>query len=227
MTNKKCGVYKITNDVTGKFYIGSSIDINKRWKTHIHASKNPKYNHLELYKDFNEYGIDSFTFEIIEECTAEERHDKEYEYIKEYQAVEIGYNAQGLEKHPNHKLTIDEVKDIRTRYDNHEDKNSVYFDYEDKINYTGFHKIWHGYTWKNIMPEVFTEENKQWHYTHGQSRPGSQNGMVKITEDDVKIIRARKRNGETRSAVFNDYKQVMKQGGFDSIWYGTTWKHII
>lgn len=49
MIDKKCGVYKITNNITGKFYIGSSIDINKRWKSHINASKNPKYNHLELY----------------------------------------------------------------------------------------------------------------------------------------------------------------------------------
>ena len=56
MIDKKCGVYKITNNITGKFYIGSSIDINKRWKSHINASKNPKYNHLELYKDFNKYG---------------------------------------------------------------------------------------------------------------------------------------------------------------------------
>ena len=77
------------------------------------------------------------------------------------------------------------------------------------------------------MPEIFTEENKQWHYSNGQSRPGSKNGMVKITENDVRTIRERKKNGEVRSAVFNDYKEVLKKGGFDSIWYGTTWKHII
>lgn len=31
---KICGVYKITNKETGKFYIGSSVDIRQRWYAH-------------------------------------------------------------------------------------------------------------------------------------------------------------------------------------------------
>lgn len=38
-------VYKITNKINGKGYVGSSIRLEKRWKDHINASKNPNNPH--------------------------------------------------------------------------------------------------------------------------------------------------------------------------------------
>ena len=58
------GIYKITNKLTNKAYIGQSIDIKRRWKEHrynIGSNKNP------LYLDFEKYGLDNFSFEILEE----------------------------------------------------------------------------------------------------------------------------------------------------------------
>jgi group I intron endonuclease len=223
---KICGVYKITNKIDDKFYIGSSIDIERRWKSHKIAAKSPKYNHLELYKDFNLYGFDNFEFEILEKCEPEKRLEREKDYIVKLNARQYGYNGQGLEKHHNHKLTLEEVEYIRTQYDNRMNKDDIYYEFEDKINYTGFHKVWHGYSWQEVMPEVYSEENKNWHYKNGQSRPGSQNGRAKLNENDVKAIRDRKRNKESMASVYEDYKDRVKFGSFKNIRCYVNWKHI-
>lgn len=60
-------VYKITNLINNKAYIGSSIRVKERWKQHINASKNPNnptYNY-PLYQAFRKYGVENFNFEIL------------------------------------------------------------------------------------------------------------------------------------------------------------------
>ena len=60
-------VYKITNTINNKCYIGSSIHPAKRWRQHINLAQNPNssgYNY-PLYKAFRKYGIEQFTFEIL------------------------------------------------------------------------------------------------------------------------------------------------------------------
>lgn len=65
--NRVSGIYTITNKVTGKLYLGESLDIYRRWHDeHIpQLRKNCHYN-KELQKDFNEYGEENFNFEILE-----------------------------------------------------------------------------------------------------------------------------------------------------------------
>ena len=60
-----CGIYKITNLINGKVYIGQSINIEDRWKQHLYQSKKEK---TPLYQDMIYYGEDAFKLEIIEEC---------------------------------------------------------------------------------------------------------------------------------------------------------------
>ena len=64
--NKIAGVYKITNTITGEFYIGSSKNIKYRWATHKCLSMWKQHPNSKLYKDMASYGLDNFTFEIIE-----------------------------------------------------------------------------------------------------------------------------------------------------------------
>lgn len=67
-TNKVSGIYTITNRATGKLYIGESLDIYRRWHDeHIpQLRKNCHYN-KELQNDFNKYGEENFSFEILEQ----------------------------------------------------------------------------------------------------------------------------------------------------------------
>lgn len=61
------GIYCIKNLTNGKRYIGQSGDILKRWKSHIRDLKNNSHNNRLLQLDFCEYGIEGFSFSILEE----------------------------------------------------------------------------------------------------------------------------------------------------------------
>ncbi len=89
-------VYKITNKINNKCYIGSSIRVEMRWKQHINPSKeknNSGYNY-PLYKAFRKYGIDNFNFEILKDDfeTIEEMQRYEKEMIIFYNSYNNGYN---------------------------------------------------------------------------------------------------------------------------------------
>lgn len=78
------GIYKITNIENGDFYIGSSKNIEKRWKQHI-ALYNKKGRHFEyyIYKAMRKYGIEKFEFKILEICEQKELINLEQKYYEE------------------------------------------------------------------------------------------------------------------------------------------------
>lgn len=88
-----CGIYKITNLVNGKVYIGQSQDIYVRWYEHKRASK--KRAEYALYTAFNKYGFDNFSFEILEECPLEELDEKEIMYIAKFHSYVDDEQANG------------------------------------------------------------------------------------------------------------------------------------
>ncbi len=62
------GVYKITNTVTGKCYIGSSVNIKSRWQQHKGNLGKNRHHAKHLQHSWNKYGKDAFIFEIVYEC---------------------------------------------------------------------------------------------------------------------------------------------------------------
>ena len=61
-----CGIYKITNIINSCYYIGSSINIKKRWREHVIMLTKNKHDNAFLQNSWNKYGEKSFKFEIIE-----------------------------------------------------------------------------------------------------------------------------------------------------------------
>lgn len=90
------GIYKITNKINGKVYIGQSIDIERRWETH---RKRNSIDDSFLYRAIRKHGLENFKFEIIEECLQIELNDKEKFWIRHYNSWgKAGYNlTQGGE----------------------------------------------------------------------------------------------------------------------------------
>ena len=68
MAEKICGIYKITNAITGDFYIGSSKDVKRRWRDHKKTSRWNDNPNSPMYQDMRKYGIENFVFEVIEEA---------------------------------------------------------------------------------------------------------------------------------------------------------------
>lgn len=58
-------IYKITNPINGKFYIGSTTEYDRRYKEHYNLLRNNIHYNINLQSDYNEYG-EVFTFEVIE-----------------------------------------------------------------------------------------------------------------------------------------------------------------
>ena len=90
-----CGIYKITNKINQKCYIGCSKNIEKRWNSHKSESvleQFPQYNY-SIHKAFRKYGLDNFSFEIIEEISENKLFDREKYWITFYNSYNDGYNA--------------------------------------------------------------------------------------------------------------------------------------
>lgn len=89
------GIYKITNNKNGKIYVGQSIDIYDRWKQHKYKAFNSKekgYNSA-IHLAFRKYGIENFSFEVIEECQQDKLDEKEQYWIKKLNSLSPnGYN---------------------------------------------------------------------------------------------------------------------------------------
>lgn len=84
------GIYKITNLINNKCYIGQSRDISRRFLRHKNYFLED--SHYPLYRAFKKYGIENFSFEIIEECEIDELDNKEIFWIDYYDSHNNGYN---------------------------------------------------------------------------------------------------------------------------------------
>lgn len=82
------GIYKISNKINGKSYIGQSVHIERRWQEHCLPSANSA-----IAKAIRKYGKDNFSFEILELCSIEDLDSKEDYYMKFYNTLTPnGYN---------------------------------------------------------------------------------------------------------------------------------------
>jgi len=91
----RSGVYKITNTVNGKFYIGSAVKFKKRFRDHTRELMAEIHDNEHLIRSYKKYGGDKFTFECLEVVDKKENLiPREQFYIDSMMAcdLDIGYN---------------------------------------------------------------------------------------------------------------------------------------
>lgn len=59
-------IYKITNSVNGKFYIGSAMSVTRRWQKHRWKLEKNIHENEKLQRAWNKYGSEAFSIEVIE-----------------------------------------------------------------------------------------------------------------------------------------------------------------
>lgn len=94
MKEKNCGIYCIINQINGKVYTGRSKNLKHRIRSHFIRLLFNEHKNKSLQQEFNIYGKENFTHNIIKYCREKYLTKWEQYYIDSYQACNpyCGYN---------------------------------------------------------------------------------------------------------------------------------------
>lgn len=191
-------IYKIVNHKNNKVYIGlTTKTLEERW--HGHKAQSYSGNQKHLYSAMRKYGLENFTIEQIDESDDfKVLGEKERYWIEYYSSYnpDKGYNitrggeSNQLDANPRTKLCVEDVIQIRKIYNECKIGTKEAWNlYKDKISYSAFEKIYEGITWRDICPEVYSDENKIKHKTTMKVMKGGKNGFSKATDEEIIEIR--------------------------------------
>lgn len=213
-------IYKFTNKINGHCYIGQTNNLQKRYNGHKSESFNPKVSGywLPLHCAIRKYGIDNFTYEVIEEIADGESKDfineREKYFIQYYHSLkdENGYNVtlggDGCPKPPlsyEEKLersklfTGEEIKDIQQRLINDEEYDDIEKIYAPKLKRT-------------FLVNINTGTN---FYNPDFNYPLKKNAKSKFSQKEIREIKNRIKSGEIYSSIQKDFN--IKSAGFLSM----------
>jgi group I intron endonuclease len=115
-------VYKITNTINNDFYIGSSVNLNKRYYTHLNHMRNEKKTCIKLNRAVKKYNEDNFKFEIIAKCPEEYVLKLEQWFISNlnpnYNIAKIAGSNLGIKR--TKKVKIERAKIQKLNWSNKE-----------------------------------------------------------------------------------------------------------
>lgn len=232
------GIYKITNKINGKIYIGQSRYIERRFTEHKRHYKCESHRKkIALYKAMWKYGVENFIFEILEETSVDVLDEREKYYIDFYKSnhKDMGYNlTEGGEHGPiycgetnkNAKLTEDIVFQIREYYRQGYVKKQAYkcICEKQKVNINTFSDVWVGKIWKHVHYDVYDESLKDEIY---RKRCENKSRLTETSSKQyVKEIRDYRNQGRYIWDIFTLYSDKMERFNFEDIWYNRCYKYI-
>ena len=87
-------IYKITNTINGKSYIGQTIqNVKERFYQHCATKCSKAVLDMAIHRAIKKYGKSNFTVEVIEEVDSTNLNDRERYWIKYYDSYNNGYNS--------------------------------------------------------------------------------------------------------------------------------------
>ena len=241
------GIYKYENKINGHCYIGQSVDLERRHYGHKYAAFNEQasdYN-SQFHQAVRKYGWENFDYSVLIELSSEsythqQLDELEKAMIEQYDSYHNGYNAtpggteigntiHSGESNGRALLTEKDVIYIRECYNAHIPFRVIYDEYKDKISKRGLQKVWWFETWKNILPEYCTEENKYWHSHNAKanSREVAANNKRSFTEDEIRKMRAEYNEGATPKQIWLKYAPEKAYSTVYNVVTGATYKDII
>lgn len=196
---KIIGVYGIRCRKTDKWYIGSSVDVLSRFKTHKYLLQAGRHHCTKLQRAWNKYGKDSFAFSILLRCEESVLRQEESEYIEIYDSWRDGYNDTTLTG-PGTKLTEENKRRIgeaNRRAGTNPALRKARSERAKAQHAAG--KLGQA-TWKPGTNQIVGQKNR---------KPNK--GAAKLTEDQVREIIRRNEAGEAK-------KKLAEEFGITTLW---------
>lgn len=239
-------IYKITNVINGKIYIGSSIDVEIRKKKHYYKLINNKHNNSHLQSSWNKYGESNFKFEIIEEVKDKdillEREQYWLDKTKCYNRT-IGFNVCktagntfGFKHSEKTKKYLSKIKkgklkgkdsphwgkkhSIKRRKENSKRQKKYYKENPDKKRMGKNNPMYGKKPWNKGI--ICSEETKN---KSRIAQQGEQGHSSKLTNENILKIRFLYSTGKyTQKQLAEEYG--VTSVSISSIILRKTWKHI-
>ena len=194
------GIYKITNLINGKIYIGQSINIQQRWKAH---RARPFYKEGEqyqtpLYRAIRKYGLQNFSFEVIEECFENQLNEKEQYYIEYYDTTnqDKGYNLTKGGQAGSVDVILDDLQ-VKEIYDLLINSNFTETEIANKYNVSqryisginlGQYRIQPGYTYPLLKHRQKEEKRYYCKKCGTQIASYKANLCVKCAKEETRVV---------------------------------------
>lgn len=122
----KAGVYKITNNISGKIYVGSSVDLNKRMRRHRYLLSKGNHVNRHLQDSWVKHGESSFTFSIILYCAKENALWYEQRAIDalapEFNMLPNARSALGAKRSENTRKLLSEAAKMSWQLEEHRER---------------------------------------------------------------------------------------------------------
>lgn len=202
------GIYEIRNIVNGHVYIGSAINIEKRWNKHTSSLKGGKHHSQYLQYAWNKYGVDCFTFSILELCDKNNLIIHEQIYIDkrcpEYNMSHIAGSRLGMKCSDETKKKMSNSAKGKT--------HSVETRHKISILKKGKVGWWKGKTYSDEHRKKLSEAHKgvPLSESHRESlslalkgRPSSMKGKTHSEKSRKKMSESMKESRQRRKELFN------------------------
>lgn len=208
------GIYKITNKNNGKFYIGSSKHLDRRWWEH--QNDLVKNNHInpKLQHAWNYHGKNAFEFTIVEIVDETKLFEREQFYLDTFKPNQIGYNiaekasgGDNFTNHPNKIAILERMKTANNKGHMHGKTHAPEsIDKQKKAAVGRYSLQWfidrHG---EEVGTKLYSErrislQNRQMNYSYNNGMKGKSRGAM--SEEDKKRISESKAAFKLRKAEF-------------------------
>ncbi len=208
---KKFYVYKITNLINNKIYIGKTYDPYGRWQSHLNTAKHKFSNtYSYIHKAINKYEKENFSFEIIFETNSEEESlSKEKEFILQYNSKnsKFGYNlTDGGDGISGFKYSDEQKLALSTRM---------------KGRFDGELNPFFG---QKHTDETRIKISKARKNSSNENYLGEKSSQAKLTEIQVIDIKTKYLEGIIVKELKKNYN--VSKGCINSIIYNDTWKNV-
>lgn len=225
-----CGVYAIRHKPTGRCYVGGSINVRDRWKSHRHGLRrghdNPKLRQAST-KD----GPAAFEFVLLEHATPSDLLEREQFWIDALDAVQSGFNIAPVAgsllgfRHSEDTKSLLRDRGTGRKFEGRtmsvegrqrlsaalKGRPGQPMSTEAKAKLAAFRR---GYTGWNHAPETRAKIGRR----------GSANSQARLTEDDVRDIRARAANGERQIDIAAE--RGVSKAAINDIVRRKNWAHV-